>query len=175
MLNHSLSTLALNAVVALQEGGGGSGGDGTEQGVIAAIVAAGLAFVCCGLAVYLGIKALFCWLVWDAQKKVPANLQLMKPGLVWLMMIPLFSMIWGFFVFSKVPLSLQAALKERGMATEGDCGQRWGLVFAILHACTLVAGALPLVGPLVGVAVLVFLIMSVVGIRTAAGRLVRGS
>ncbi len=176
MLHHTMSTLALNAVVALQDSGGSSGGgNGPDQGVIAALLAAGVAFACCGLAVYFGIKALFCWLVWDAQRKVPANLRLMSPGLVWLMMIPLFNLVWGFFVFSKVPLSLQAAIKERGMTAEGDCGQRWGLVFAILHACSLVAGFLPFVGPLVGVAAIVFLIMSVVGIRTAAGRLVRGS
>lgn len=174
MLEHSIMNVVVPAFIAYQDAGGDTSGgtsSGPDEGEIAAILAAVGGIVCCSILVIYAILAVICWLVSSAQKKVPAEHRLMSPGAVWLLLIPLFNYVWAFFVFTRVPKSLAAALQARGMSSADDCGQRWGLVFAILHACSLVGGFIPLIGPLVGLAALVFLVLAIVSIRTAAGKL----
>jgi hypothetical protein len=172
MIVHSLMNVVVPAVVALQDAdSSGGGGGGPDEGQIAAIIAAVGGILCCSILIVYAILAVICWLVSSAQKKVPPEHRLMSPGAVWLLLIPLFNYVWAFFVFTRVPRSLAAALQARGIASTDDCGQRWGLVFAILHACSLVGGFMPFIGPLVGLAALVFLILALVSIRSAAAKL----
>lgn len=137
----------------------------------AGLVAGALAAVCCIFLVYFGILAVICWLVSDAVRRVPQEHRLMSPGMVWLLLIPLFNIVWAFFVFQKVPESIDRALRARGITDAGDCGKRWGLVFAILNACNYATSFIPFVGFGVGLAALVFLILAIVSIRSSAARL----
>lgn len=137
----------------------------------AGILAGAIGILCCSLLVYFGILAVICWLVSDAVRRVPQEHRLMSPGMVWLLLIPLFNIVWAFFVFQKVPESIDRSLRARGITDAGDCGKRWGLVFAILNACNYVGGLIPLVGFGIGLAALVFLILAIVSIRSSAARL----
>jgi len=71
----------------------------------------------------------------------PAN-RTMEPGLVWLTMIPLFNLIWNFFVVSALSKSLGNEFRARQIQTDAEPGRSIGLAFAILFACAIV----PLLG-----------------------------
>ncbi len=60
----------------------------------------------------------------------PEN-QVMKPGLVWLLFIPLFNIVWQFFVVLNIAKSLGAEFQKRGMAEDPTPGQTLGLVMCI--------------------------------------------
>ncbi len=66
----------------------------------------------------------------------------MAPGLVWLMLIPLFNLVWQFFVVLNIAKSLQAEFALRGIDAEPEPGKKIGLAMCILNAC----GLIPVVG-----------------------------
>jgi hypothetical protein len=55
----------------------------------------------------------------------------MKPGMVWLMLIPLFSLVWHFFVVLNMSKSLGLEFQKRGIAEDPNPGQTIGLVMCI--------------------------------------------
>lgn len=142
-----------------------------DNGEALAILGAVGGFVCCMFLVHFAILAVISWLVSDAVRRVPPEHRLMSPGMVWLLLIPLFNIVWAFFVFQKVPESIDRALRARGITDAGDCGKRWGLVFAILNACSYFGSLIPFVGAGVFLAAIVFLVLTIVSIRSAASRL----
>ena len=75
----------------------------------------------------------------------------MAPGLVWLMFIPLFNMIWHFIVVINIAKSLGAEFQKRGIAEEPKPGQTVGMVMCILNVC----GIIPLLGILCSLGALV--------------------
>ena len=66
----------------------------------------------------------------------------MQPGMVWLMFIPLFNMVWHFLVVINVAKSLDAEFQKRGMQEEANPGKTIGLVMCILVCC----GIIPILG-----------------------------
>lgn len=71
------------------------------------------------------------------QRCAPAN-RALSPGLVWLLLIPLFNLIWNFFVVINIAKSLGAEFRQRGIAAEPDPGKGVGLAMAILACCGLI-------------------------------------
>jgi len=55
----------------------------------------------------------------------------MNPGMVWLMFIPLFNIVWQFIVVLNMAKSLAAEFQKRGMAEDPNPGQTLGLVMCI--------------------------------------------
>jgi hypothetical protein len=55
----------------------------------------------------------------------------MNPGLVWLMLIPLFNIVWQFFIVMNMAKSLAAEFQKRGIAEDPSPGQTLGLVMCI--------------------------------------------
>jgi hypothetical protein len=82
----------------------------------------------------------------------------MEPGMVWLLMIPCFPLVWNFFVFQRIPESFASYFSAQGRTDVGDCGKQIGLWYAI----TAVGACIPLVGYIAGPASLVLLIISLV-------------
>ena len=80
----------------------------------------------------------------------PRN-RLMSPGLVWLMAIPFFNLIWHFVVVLNIAGSLSREYKDRGLETETEPGQALGLATCVLSLCTL----MPYLGFLTALAALV--------------------
>lgn len=66
----------------------------------------------------------------------------MAPGMVWLMLIPLFNLVWGFFVVLNLAKSLGAEFQKRGIVEEPEPGKTLGLVMCILACC----GWIPFLG-----------------------------
>ena len=80
----------------------------------------------------------------------------MNPGMVWLMLIPLFNMVWHFFIVMNMAKSLGCEFQKRGIAEDPKPGQTLGLVMCILgdqhHPCwdPLLAGRPDLLDYLLG-------------------------
>jgi hypothetical protein len=112
-----------------------------------------------GMAIGIGITAIFCYFVSDALAKVPPQYhQNITPGQVWLLLIPLFNLFWNFIVYQRVPATFAAYFEATGRPQPGDYGKQMGLIYAILACCTII----PCMGSLCGLAGLVLLILLVV-------------
>ena len=94
-------------------------------------------------------------LLYGCLARVPQEYQRMKPGLVFLLLIPLFNLIWNFFVFLRIPESYQAYFASQGRTDVGDCGRSIGLWLSICVACSII----PCVNYISGPASLVLLII----------------
>ena len=62
----------------------------------------------------------------------------MEPGLVWLSLIPIFSLVWNFIIVINVSKSLAAEFAARQIPAERDPGQALGLAWCILKVCAVV-------------------------------------
>ena len=91
----------------------------------------------------------------------------MEPGLVWLLLVPIFNLIWHFVVVSKVATSLQREFQRRGVAEPVDTGRQLGLAMSIL-ACL---GIIPIVGILSALAAMICWILYWMKIAGLSGRL----
>ena len=83
------------------------------------------------------------------------DVRTLSPGLVWLMLIPLFNLIWHFIIVSNVTKSVRGEFEKRGIMTEPNPGQGIGLAMCILSVCCLI----PIINIIVGIPVLVLWII----------------
>ena len=60
----------------------------------------------------------------------------MTPGMVWLMLVPMFNIFWHFLVVIKVAKSLGAEFQKRGIAEDAEPGKILGLIMCILRVFT---------------------------------------
>ncbi len=114
-----------------------------------------------GLVVGIAIAVVIALLVSGPLKRIPPEYREIEPGKVWLLLIPLFNLIWNFFVFPKVSRSFQKYFAAQGKAEHGDCGEKVGLWYAICGACCMI----PCVNYIAGPAGLVLLIIYLVKIH----------
>jgi hypothetical protein len=114
------------------------------------------------------INAIVCYFVSSWLKKVPAQHRKMEPGLVWLLMIPCFPIIWNFFVFQRIPDSFKSYFDSVGRTDVGDCGKGIGLGYAICAACSVI----PFLNYVAGPATLVLLIINLVKMNELKNKIV---
>jgi len=107
--------------------------------------------------VFLLIPAIFYLLtVQKALTRCSPASRTMEPGMVWLCLIPLFHLIWNFFVVMALGNSLGNEYARRGIPRpEMLPGQNIGLAMSICLCCTIV----PIVNLLAGPAALVLWII----------------
>lgn len=122
------------------------------------------------LLVGIAVGALVCWLLSGWLAKVPREHRKQEPGLVWLLMIPLFNLVWSFFVFPKIAQSFQSYFRSKGDTT--DTGNGLALAFCILAASELLVGWIPCIGAIYSLGVLVVFILVLVKFHGLKERLV---
>ena len=83
----------------------------------------------------------------------------MSPGMVWLVLIPLFGIVWNFFVVTRLANSAKKEAAEYGISDIGDGGYGIGLTFCILNVANIVISFIPFVGALSGLAIFVLFII----------------
>ena len=91
----------------------------------------------------------------------------LSPGLVWLLLIPLFSLVWHFIVVTRLAKSLHNEFANRNIVAEPTPGQGIGLAMCILAA----ASVIPYVGGLTGIAAFICWIIYWVKIANYSARL----
>jgi predicted membrane channel-forming protein YqfA (hemolysin III family) len=79
----------------------------------------------------------------------------MQPGTLWLLLIPLFNLIWHFLVVSGMAQSLGNEFRARNIIAEPEPGKSLGMAMCICAAC----GIIPVLGLLTSLASLVLWIM----------------
>jgi hypothetical protein len=92
----------------------------------------------------------------NAVKKCSPSARTMQPGMMWLLLIPLFNLIWNFLAVNAISDSLGNEFRLRGMqGIEPEPGKSIGMPMAICGACSLI----PILGILASLAYLVLWIM----------------
>lgn len=108
--------------------------------------------------IILAINILVCFLLYKDYKAIPAQFRKLEPGLVWLLLIPCFGLVWNFFVFPRLGESFKAYFDSVGQTDVGDGGTTLGWAYAICAACTII----PYANVVAGVAAIVLLILFLV-------------
>ena len=114
-----------------------------------------LAIILTILGVVLLLGAVPAILAFVVLSRIPPQFRKQEPGLAFLLLIPLFSLIWTFFVHPKVAESLKAYYDAQGPHAYGDCGGTIALWLCICSVCTIV----PVLGSCLGLAALILLIV----------------
>ena len=107
------------------------------------------------LSFLLVVSAVPAVLAFIVLNRVPVEHRKQEPLLAFLLLIPLFAVIWAFFVHPRVAASLKAWSEARGIQTNGDCGGSLALALCICG----VLSFLPFLGLLAGLAALVLLVI----------------
>jgi len=132
---------------------------------IAALGVAGVIVV--AILVSLAINIFICFLLQDCYKRIPPQFRKWEPGLVWLLLIPCFSVVWNFFIFPGLSKSFKAYFDSVNRTDVSDCQEGIGLAYAICTAASII----PYLGCLTGIAALVLLIIFLVKTHELKGQI----
>jgi hypothetical protein len=105
--------------------------------------------------------------VYNDYQSVPPSFRKLEPGLVWLLLIPCFPIVWNFWVFPKLADSFKAYFDSVGDQSVGNCGHDLALAYCICSAVSII----PYLGCLTGIAALVLLIMFLVKAQELKSRI----
>jgi hypothetical protein len=143
-----------------------------EQEVPDAAALAGVLFVV-GVVVVISLAILIVilFLLYGCYARIPERHRQMEPWQVWLLLIPLFNLVWNFFVYPKLGKSYQSYFAEQGRTDVGDCGEQVGLWYAICSALA----CIPCVNYIAGPAALVLLIIFLVKVLSLKGQIPVGA
>ncbi len=130
-----------------------------------------LAGMLCALVVGLGIGIYLLYLVYTCYARLPARYRRMEPGMVWLLLIPLFNLYWQFVVYLGLSQSYQAYFRARGRRDVGDCGYALAMTFTIGLVAMIPFGFIPnhYVQLLRGFMTLAFVVVYIIYIVTMVG------
>jgi len=107
------------------------------------------------------INVFICFLLQECFKRIPPEFRKQQPGMVWLLLIPCFVLVWNFFIFPQLSKSFKAYFSSVNRDDVGDCQESVGVAYSICY----VASIIPWVGCLTGIATLVLLIIYLVKIN----------
>ncbi|MGB7160576.1 MAG: hypothetical protein WBD40_21100 [Tepidisphaeraceae bacterium] len=123
--------------------------------------------------VVIAILVFIYYLLYSALKAIPPEHRRMEPGQVWLLLIPVFNLVWNFFVFMRIPESYQSYFHSRGRTDVGDAGKNVGLWYSICACCAVI----PCIGFIPGIASLILLILflvKIMGLKAQVGQAAPG-
>ena len=104
--------------------------------------------------VMIGIQVFISWLLYRAADSIPEPYREASPGMAYLMLIPLFNLVWIFIYTKQLSQSFQALFSARGQ-NQGDCGEQIGMWWGICSVVSIV----PCVGAIAGIAGLIMMIL----------------
>ncbi len=108
-------------------------GEGMEgMGPLAGVLALGAVAIAVMVLVGLAIAVAVCWFLMTCFQRVPPAHRKQEPGLVWLLLIPCFNLVWSFFVYPRLADSYKSYFDSIGRSDVGDCGRALGLWCCIL-------------------------------------------
>jgi uncharacterized membrane protein len=91
-----------------------------------------LGLLCCASVVGIVVHVFFLLTLQKALFRVSPWNRLLEPALVWLAFIPIFNIVWNFYLATRIPDSLRNEFRERGRDDGSDYGKSVGLAYAIL-------------------------------------------
>jgi len=114
---------------------------------------------CVAILIGLIIRVFYCLTMSKALSRCAEQNRLMSPGMVWLLFIPCWDLVWNFFIVLQVPASLKKEFEDRGKDDGSDYGKNIGLWSMILMIGSAVLSVIPLIGPCFGLTSLVGLVL----------------
>ncbi len=90
------------------------------------------------LVAWVAVNAVICYFVSECYKRIPKQFRQMQPTLVWLSLIPIFNLVWNFFVFPKLSASFKAYFDSVGGRDLGNAGRGMALAYCICAACMII-------------------------------------
>lgn len=128
----------------------------SQSSALAAMLGGGcLIFVLLGLVIGITIAVFYILTMQKALNLAGERHQKMQPGMVWLMLIPLFNLVWHFFVVKNVSESIKSWAAESGAKVD-DAGYTVGLIACIAQCCGIVPVVNILAGPVGFVCVIIW-------------------
>ncbi len=112
-----------------------------------------VALIAC--AIGIAIAVFYILTLQKAFKAIAPENREMEPGMAWLLLVPLFGIVWHFFIVIKLTNSLKKEFAARNLAPDGDFGYMIGLIMCICACCSII----PFLGILASLAGLVLFIM----------------
>src|SRR6266851_7273649 len=91
-----------------------------------------LGLLCLALVVGIAIHVFYLLTLQRALFRVSPWNRLLEPSLVWLGLIPVFNIVWNFYLATRVPDSLRNEFRERGRDDGSEHGKAVGLAYAII-------------------------------------------
>lgn len=79
--------------------------------------------------VQVGIHVIFLVNLKQLLEKIAPHNRKIEPGNVFLDLIPLFNLVYGFIMNNQVTDSVKAEMEERGMTEPGDYGKALGMIY----------------------------------------------
>jgi hypothetical protein len=107
------------------------------------------------LAIGVVVGVFYCLTLQKALTRCSPENRAMAPGMVWLLFIPLFNLVWQFIVVINMAKSLGAEFKKRNITIEPDPGKMLGIIAGVLGLC----GFIPKIGGLFSLGALVCFII----------------
>jgi hypothetical protein len=108
-----------------------------------------------GSLVGIAINCFICYLLDQCYRRIPQQFRKQEPGMVWLLLIPCFSIIWNFFVYPPLSRSFKAYFDSINRTDVGDCQEGIGLAYSVCVTISII----PFLGCLTGIPALVLLII----------------
>ena len=105
----------------------------------------------------LAVAIFILYQVFRCYEAIPVEHRLLEPWQVWLQLIPLFGLVWQFFVYPRLGRSFRSYFRSRGTEI-GDGLEQLGIWASVVSCCVII----PCVGWLFGLAHLVLLIIFLV-------------
>ncbi len=122
----------------------------------------------------LGVQLLVCFVLYNAAKGVPESFRGdVSPGLAFLLVVPVFNLIWQFIYPRKLSQAYQRAFRHHNALLD-DCGEQLALYWAVCVLCTLI----PCLGGFSAIAAFVLMIIYLIKItecKSRVGALLQGS
>jgi hypothetical protein len=107
--------------------------------------------------VTLAIHIVVCFLLQECFRRIPPQFRKQQPALVWLLLIPCFSIVWNFFIYLPLSKSYKAYFDSINRTDVGDCQYGVAVTYSCLYAAFFV--------PFASLAALVLLIIYLVKIH----------
>jgi hypothetical protein len=110
-----------------------------------ALISAYMAVFVVLLLIALGVRILYILTLQNTLKQVTPQNRKMEPGQAWLLLIPLFNIVWEFITVNNVSESVGNELRSRGVPDVPKPAYGVGLAYCILNICFFIPFA-PLAG-----------------------------
>lgn len=98
------------------------------------------AALCCASVLTLAALVMVHYLIYRIAATVPPPYRKQEPWMVWLLLIPVFHLVWNFVVFPSISDGYKAYFDARGEPDVGDCGRGLGMAYAIVSVIMQVLG-----------------------------------
>jgi hypothetical protein len=90
------------------------------------------------LLIHLLYHGLVAYALWRLYLGLPEAYRQLRPGLVWLLLIPCFAIGWNFVVLLQLSRSYEDRFRDAGLYAHGNCYYGLGLAYCITYALLII-------------------------------------